>query len=77
MEKIIREILGQVKPDMGMEEIGADLALEDAGLDSLDQASILLAIQERFGIQITDEEAAGLTNISSIAKYLDSKGQSA
>jgi len=77
MEKIIREILGQVKPEMGMENIGSDLSLEDAGLDSLDQASVLLAIQERFNIQITDEDAAGLTTISSIAKYLNSIGQSA
>jgi acyl carrier protein len=77
MEKQVRELIAAVKPGIGAENIGSELDLNDAGFDSLDIASLLLAIQERFNLQISDADAEGLVTIDAIAAYLDANAKSA
>ena len=45
--------------------------LKDLGVDSLDIASIFLAIRENFGVLVPDDEIDALDTIERIALYVD------
>jgi acyl carrier protein len=47
------------------------------GIDSLDHASILLAVEEKFGIKIPDEAAKNLITIEAIADFVAARGTGA
>lgn len=66
---IISNYLG-VKP----EDIHPETSLtEDLGADSLDCVEITMAIEEKFSIEIPNEDAEGLRTIDKIVKYIESK----
>ena len=64
---IIVEKLGvnkdQVTPD-------ADF-VNDLGADSLDQVELVMEFEEEFNLEISDEEAESLTNLTKILEYLN------
>lgn len=47
----------------------------EAGVDSLDMANILLLIEEKYGLKISDEEARTLRTVEAIATFLAAKGK--
>lgn len=64
--QIISEQLG-VRPEEVTPE--ADL-VDDLGVDSLDSVELIMAIEEAFNIEISDEEAAKLRTVQDITDYL-------
>lgn len=48
---------------------------DDLGLDSLDVVEVVMAAEEEFEIEITDEEAEKLTTFGDAVKLVDSKLQ--
>jgi acyl carrier protein len=69
MTKIIGEVL---KP--GATVLTPDKRFrEDLGADSLDIAALLMALEEEFKTQISDEEAARLTTIGSVVDFVKTK----
>jgi acyl carrier protein len=46
--------------------------VEDLGADSLDIVELLMALEEEFGITVTDEQAQGMTTIADIEKVISS-----
>lgn len=51
-------------------KIKGETSLRSAGVDSLDMMNLLLAIEEKYGIKVPDEEAARLDSVDSIVVYL-------
>jgi acyl carrier protein len=47
-------------------------SLLDLGLDSLDHATILLQVEEKFGVKIPDDAAASLVTVTAIAEFVAS-----
>ncbi|MBP7652660.1 acyl carrier protein [Candidatus Dependentiae bacterium] len=47
--------------------------IEDLGADSLDQAELIMALEEELDIDIPDEEAEKLTTVGSAIKYIEEK----
>ncbi len=47
-----------------------DSDFSENGVDSLDMANILLAIEEKFKVKIPDEDIPRLTSVNAIADYL-------
>ena len=66
---IIKDISPQTKVDAS--KSGEELF--GLGLDSLDHASVLLQIEETFGIKIPDEESERLVTVDAIVKFIDDK----
>lgn len=64
---IIIEALGCEDEDVTPE---ANL-VNDLGADSLDVTEIALAIEEEFGLEISDEEAERLKTINNLVQYVD------
>lgn len=56
------------------EEIHPETSLtEDLGADSLDCVEIIIALEQRFKIEIPDEDAENLLTVDQIVKYIESK----
>lgn len=73
-EKIVH-ILKDVSPISSFDpNRDSDRDLLDLGLDSLDQMSLFIALQEEFGIgEIPDDDIDGLTNVDLITAYVDQR----
>ena len=68
-EQHIRDALVRTVEMDGVGGIGADEDFFDAGLDSLDHASVLLALQEEHGLTIPNERVGDCRNINAILRY--------
>ena len=47
--------------------------INDLGADSLDQVELIMQLEEEFELEISDEEAESLTNISQVISFLENK----
>ena len=45
--------------------------IDDIGADSLDVVELIMALEEEFGITISDDQAAELVTVRKITEYLD------
>jgi acyl carrier protein len=68
----IREHLGERGLDVSKIEPGADL-LGDLDLDSLDTVELSLGLEERFGIEIPDEDLEDLVTVQDAVRLIESK----
>lgn len=75
MAKVDAQTIISLIEDAGVagdiEAVKNGASLSDAGIDSLDTANILLAIEEEFGIKIPDEDMPAFTTIANIVEYLN------
>lgn len=62
-----------------VEQLGVDEAevvpeahfIDDLGADSLDTVELVMALEEEFGIDISDEEAEKIQTVGDVAKFID------
>lgn len=47
--------------------------IEDLGADSLDVVELVMALEEKFGCEIPDEEAEKIQTVGDAVKYIESK----
>ncbi|MDL0109961.1 acyl carrier protein [Campylobacter felis] len=45
--------------------------VEDLGADSLDVVELVMALEEKFGVQISDSDAEKLVKIEDVVNYLE------
>jgi acyl carrier protein len=77
-EKRVSGSLAQQIRELVSEQLGVDPAvlnsdaniLEDLGADSLDVVELVMAIEEAFDIEITDEDAESMRTIGDVEKYV-------
>ena len=46
---------------------------EDLGADSLDLVELIMAFEEKFGAEISDEDAQKITTVGEAVKYISSR----
>jgi acyl carrier protein len=74
-----QEILEGIKTHLDGRGIDASTVVpearitEDLDLDSLDVAELTLGLEERFGIEIPDEEAEELSTVGEVVTLIDNK----
>ncbi|MDU9763036.1 acyl carrier protein [Helicobacter pylori] len=44
--------------------------VKDLGVDSLDIVELIMALEERFGIEIPDEQAEKIVNVGDVMRYI-------
>ncbi len=70
-DKIV-EIIAEQLGIEGVEDITTETSLmKDLEADSLDAVEIIMALEDEFNIEISDEEAEKFKNIGNIAKYIE------
>ena len=69
----LKEIFKQYEISLNCDELRDDINLYDQGVDSVDTMSILLGIEERLGIKISDNDASELRTINDFLVYINEK----
>jgi len=67
--------------DVVVEQLGVDSAdvsmeksfVEDLNADSLDLTELIMTFEERFGFEISEEDAEKLKTVGDVVKYIESK----
>ena len=68
VKSIIVEQLG-----VDAEEVTPEASfVEDLGADSLDTVELIMAFEEEFGVEISDEEAEKIKRVKDAVEYIDS-----
>jgi len=72
VKHIIVEQLGvdeeEVKPEASF--------VDDLGADSLDVVELVMALEEEFGLEISDEDAEKLSNVAKAVDYIKTNAKS-
>lgn len=71
VEKKVKEIIVEqlgVTPDEVTNEASF---VEDLGADSLDTVELVMAFEEEFGIEISDEDAEKIKTVQDAISYID------
>ncbi|WRB43927.1 acyl carrier protein [Helicobacter pylori] len=45
--------------------------VKDLGVDSLDIVELIMALEEKFGIEIPDEQAEKIVNVGDVMRYIE------
>lgn len=70
VETRIREIISDVVEGFDGSSLKADAAFLEAGLDSLDFASVLLEVQEEFGVVMPEGEEDSYDTLAKLVAYI-------
>jgi len=68
---IIVEQLGVDKADVTVEKS----FVEDLNADSLDLTELIMTFEERFGFEISEEDAEKLKTVEDVVKYIEAKNK--
>ena len=66
----VKDILSE-KVDIS--KLKEDDLLTDLGLDSLDLVEVMLAIEDRLGVEFTSEEIANLSTLKDVVQLIETK----
>jgi acyl carrier protein len=69
LKEILVDVLGVNESDIKPESKFVD----DLGADSLDLVELIMAFEDKFGIEISDEEAEKMVTIKDVLDYIGSK----
>ena len=73
--EIIKKIIAeQLKVDESIITMDTHL-MKDLEADSIDAVEIIMAIEEKYNIEIPDEEAEKFQRVSDLVKFVEEKGK--
>lgn len=58
------------KLSINASDITADTTLEDLGADSLDVVEVIMALEDEFDIEISDEIAENISTVGDLVDYI-------
>jgi acyl carrier protein len=70
LKEILVDVLGVSEDDVKLESKFVD----DLGADSLDLVELIMAFEDKFGIEISDEEAEKMVTVKDVLDYISAKG---
>lgn len=70
-EKVKGIVVDQL--EVSIDKLSAETTFEDIDADSLDIVELVMALEEEFDLEISDQEIENIKNIGDIVKYIESK----
>lgn len=58
------------KLSVNADDINMDTTLEDLGADSLDVVEVIMALEDEFDIEISDEVAEKISTVGDLVEYI-------
>jgi acyl carrier protein len=72
-EKVVKLVMEQL--DVTKEECVLEASfIDDLGADSLDLVELIMEMEEKFGVEIADEELEKIRTIKDVIDFLTKKG---
>lgn len=62
---IEEQVLAVIKDQLGVDQLESDAKFADLDFDSLDAVELIMAFEDQFNIEITDEVAQTITSVQS------------
>lgn len=72
-ERELMEIIKNSVVNLEASRLKPDSSFRDLGMDSMDKMNLLLSIEQRYGIKISDEDAQCLDSLSAIMQFLSTR----
>jgi acyl carrier protein len=69
LKEILVDVLGVKADDIKTES----KFIDDLGADSLDLVELIMSFEDKFGIEISDEDAEKIITVKNALDYIDSK----
>ncbi len=69
LKEILVDVLGVNEDDVKLESKFVD----DLGADSLDLVELIMAFEDKFSIEISDEDAEKMVTVKDVLDYISSK----
>ena len=73
MADLLKEVSEVVAEQLGVDvaEVTEDASfIDDLGADSLDTVELVMALEEKFGVEIPDEDAEKITTVKEALEYI-------
>ena len=68
VKEIVVEELG-----IDAEKINIESTLEDIGADSLDAVELIMALEEEYDLEISEEDALKMRSLKNIVEYIEAR----
>lgn len=69
--KVVQVIVDELRVEK--DTVTENVRFEDLGADSLDMVQIVMKIEEQFGMEINDDDAAELETLSQVVDYVHTR----
>jgi len=69
----IKELIVEADVLGDVDDMKTDVALSEQGIDSLDVVNVYLLLEEKFDVQIPDEDLSQVQTIDAIVSYVNNK----
>lgn len=73
IKTIEQQVVELFKGQLKVEKLELTSSLKDLGADSLDAVELVMAIEDAFGIEISDDEAQQVVSVQSAIDLIKSK----
>jgi len=72
MEKVVTLLSEQLGVDKDKITAGSDV-VKDLGADSIDVVQLLMAMEDEFGVTVTEDDASNLKTVEDIVSLIDNR----
>ncbi len=72
VETKVKEIVAD-QLEVAIDKLSAETTFEDIDADSLDVVELVMALEEEFDLEISDQEIENINSIGDVIKYIESK----
>ena len=70
---VFAKIKGLISEQLGVDEgdIAKETTFEDLDADSLDIVELVMALEEEFNLEISDEEVENIKSVGDVVRYIE------
>jgi len=72
VENKVKEIISD-QLEVALDKLTAETTFEDIDADSLDVVELVMALEEEFDLEISDQEIENVKSVGDVVKYIESK----